>query len=487
MSRIKDLIHKKMPSTAKGKNGQEDHTTLQALKMQLWHNSLTEIKLGFDEVHFYSKRDVTSLIKFVKERLLHRLLLDKHSCLKSIRIGWRLPDFAVGPVLEQLIPLLMQDPIRVSHIHLNLNTWVPEDCLRRIVSCPTIESLDLRAIRVRVPISVVSSSRSDGSLQPFHRNQRFHSEGHNVQIGSNHDPTSNTTPYIDKSIIQIIPFISVNVQCLKLIDCDLNRQHVAVLCDIIRRKLHCLRHLSLRHNRNLDGGFNELFNLHRLKSLDLSLCDLDASDGYWLGKALEQVDSVNQGHGLEKLCLAGNYRMARAIPDLVSLAAIRLKELDCSFCEVHGKLQQQVFGILASSASCTLRSFAMKGTRLHDVSALAECIRSNTSLRRLVLDHPREPLCVNYDGVEQIFSALKENYSIQVLKLDIEKKEGPMNEILVDMEFWLDLNRCGRRAILPDNKDGHKGWQNILAQAAAKDDVNVLFWLVKHGSQRIFH
>lgn len=501
MSRIKDLINKKLPAS-KGKLGKEEPQTLQSLKLKLSRNSLAELKLGFDEVHFHSKRDVQSLITVVKEQFLHRLSIDKHSCLKSIRIGWKLPSFAVGPVLEQLVPLLLQDPVRVTHLQLNLpNVPIPEDCLRRIVSCPTLECLDLRSVKVRVPtgIATSTSTRSDGCLphlspsllrrhdQHDHhqqQQQQHHSESHVAKV--NHANAIATSAddhpaYREENVIHVAACFSLNTKTLKLIDCDLNGQHISVLCAIIRRKMHALQHLSLRHNRDLDGGYKNLFDLRYLKSLDLSLCDLGPDDGYCLGRAVSQLDAANCSNGLEKLSLAGNYRLSATIPDLISSAATRLRELDCSFCDVQGERQAQVFRILASTSDCSLRSFAMQGTRLNDVADLTKLIRTNTSLRRLVLNHPREPVYVDLHGMEQIRSAFKLNYTIQVLKLDVRRR-GQIKEILDDMEFWLELNRCGRRAILQDNNIGSKGWATILAQAAANDDVNVLFWLLRHGA-----
>jgi hypothetical protein len=248
-----------------------------------------------------------------------------------------------------------------------------------------------------------------------------------------------------------------------------------------------------------------------IRSLDLSLCDLDPHDGYWICRAIEQhcpcaaaavtpatatnkdennhinnngknirktSSSSRTNHHLQRLSLAGNYRMSEAIPKLVRLAALRLIELDCSFCDVQGKRQHEVFNILATTPHCTLKSFIMRGTRVNDVTELVNCLRCNISLRQLILDHPREPFPISFSAMERVLEAVKLNYSICVLRLDTYRCEG----ILQDMEFWLELNRCGRQILLQENDQRTKSWSTVLGEAARNDDVNVLYWILKHGS-----
>ena len=94
MGRTKDLI------------GQ--HENLKAIKKKLEQNSLVELRLGFEEGEFRSKRDVQSLVQVIEQKFHHQLSLHKYSCLRSISIGWRLPNFALGPVLQSVIPSLLK-------------------------------------------------------------------------------------------------------------------------------------------------------------------------------------------------------------------------------------------------------------------------------------------------------------------------------------------------------------------------------------------
>ena len=227
-----------------------------------------------------------------------------------------------------------------------------------------------------------------------------------------------------------------------------------------------------------------MFSLPCIKKLDLSLCDLDSHDGVMIAKAMDKhlrcgAESFvsNNNHRLRQLSLAGNYRMTESIPDIVRLASSRLVELDCSFCDVQNKYQGQVFSVLAKAPGCTLHSFSMQGTRITAIDELVNCIHQNTSLRRLLLNHPREPSFVGYSSLKRVAEALADNYHICVLKLDSYKCE----KLWEEMEFWFQLNRCGRRVMLQDNERA-AGWSTILETAANNEDPNVMYWMLKHGS-----
>lgn len=494
-NKLKDRISPSNRNKNKNHHGnntynKEESTTLHVIKSKLALNSLVELRLGFEDNEFYSKRDVRSLIKVIEEQFLYKLSLDKHSCLSSICIGWKLPPFALGPILLHLVPLLLQEPIKITHLQINLrNTPIPEDYLKRIVSWPTLECLDLRSMRVLQPIH-----RQDGGVSDSTTSSTAQNNHHHQYSCSGNDSTSDgilphavhysPSSWKVENVVKIVPYISLSVRKLNLVDCGLRYNHIPELCEVIRRKMHGLQELSLRHNRDLNGGSDHLFALPCIKSLDLSLCDLDPQDGYYIGRAMEahlfdaDKNKSNENHHLKRLCLAGNYRMSEAIPEIVRLSASRLQELDCSFCDVQSKMQRKVFKALATSTNCTIQSFRMQGTRIGDVTELVNCIQNNISLRRLILDHPREPFYVSRAGMERVLDAMKLNYSISLLKLDTYRCE----DLWQDMEFWLQLNRCGRKVLLQENKDQNISWVNVLEMGAKNDDVNVLYWLLKHGS-----
>lgn len=324
------------------KNGPNE--VLQAIITKLERNSLVELRLGFEEGEFRSKRDVQTLIKAVEEKFYHQLSIHKFSPLRSISIGWRLPNFALGPVLQTLIPLFLHDPVRITHLQLilNDNPPIPDGCLRRLLSWHTLECVDLRSVSVRVVAT--SSSR----VQPSPPKQRYlgiASRSHNVK--SKKVGFEESKNWKQENIVNMLPYASPSIKTLKLQCCGINEQHVVKLCEHIKRRMHGLKRLSLRQNFTLDRGYHHLFALRGIKCLDLSLCDLDEKDGYCIERAIEEYGNDD----LKQLCLAGNYRLSKSMAGIVRAGAAKLTHVDCSFCGVGTKTQQEIFDILTEEST----------------------------------------------------------------------------------------------------------------------------------------
>ena len=330
------------------RNGQ--HANLQTIKAKLEQNSLVELRLGFEGGEFRSKRDVESLIQTIQGKFHRQISLHKYSCLKSISIGWKLPNFALGPVLQSVIPNLLQEPVRVKHLQLvlNDNPPIPEGCLRRILSWHSLESLDLRSITIRV-VSVTSPPRTSPPKQPqsTNRKQYFAVRTNNTRskkVGSSSEESRN---WKRANIVDILPYVSSNITTLKLMCCGINKHQIQKICHHIRHRMHSLKRLSLRQNFTMDGGYDELFGLRGIRDLDLSLCDLDHNDGYCISRAIQKSENED----LRELCLAGNYRLSASVSEIIRAGATKLSHMDCSFCEVSTKTQQRIFEILAKEPS----------------------------------------------------------------------------------------------------------------------------------------
>jgi hypothetical protein len=435
----------KLPSLSHSRNQVVLSTPLKNICDKLNKNSLTELKLGFEENEFHSKRDVQQLLKVCKNEYLHKISVDRYSPLRTIRVGWRLPSFVLPILLEQILPLLLSTPY-VKHLQLCLDTWVPESTLAKIVSCNHLETLDLRAMRIQ--IRCVSDPRDNrGRLSV---------------------PSSSGT---DDSILRILPNLSKSITSLGLVDCDLTTPDIPLLAEALRNI--GLSHLSLRLNRRLDGEWKHLLNMG-LQSLDLSLCDLDFHMGFSLARALEKSFAI--GSRLDKFNVAGNYRMAPAVPQLVRVAATQLRHFNCSFCDVQNKLQHEVFDILATAPSCTLRSFHMQATRVVDASSLIKLVQQNRSLQSLVISHPKETFPLSREDLKVLNQTLPLNYHLGHFQFDCERQYWKYRDSL---QFWLQLNKCGRRVLLNDSKG--LSWSMVLARAAQLPDKQVLQWLVRNG------
>lgn len=459
---------------------------LQIMQRKLAQNALTEFKIGFEGDEFRSKRDVQSLINTIQGQYLQKLAMDKISCLESVRIGWRLPRFALAPVLQEVVPMLLQQPARVQTLQLMMfHAWVPLPTMERLVSWHTLETLDLRSIRIRT--RTVSEPRQTvdrgGPLL------RRHGGLHGLSSSASSVGRTKGNALVDLSVddhggiitaddrvLAALPFMSPSIKTLKLVDCDLQVEDMPDLIQILRKKRH-IQLLSLRHNRRLymNGWEQEMLQkMPFLKGLDLSICDLDPIDGIRLARALKDR---NKG-GLKGLCVSGNYRLSEAVPQLVEACATTgVAELNCSFCDVQNQCQHQVFEILATIQPCSLRSLRMQSVRVKDPKPLIRCIELNTSLQRLILDHPREPFDLPSHAMDALLEAVRNNYYLHAFRFD-----PPWNidaKVLEEMGQWMTLNRCGRSILVDDSS---KYWPRVLSNAANLGDPDKFFWILQNGA-----
>jgi hypothetical protein len=444
---------KLLPSLSHSRNQVVLSTPLKHICDKLDKNSLTELKIGFEAGEFNSKRDMKQLLFVCQNEYLHKIKVDRYSPLNSIRVGWCLPAFVLPMFLEQVLPLLLSTNY-VKHLQLCLDTKVPEATLAKIVSCNKLESLDLRAMRIQIPASVPVSITGPTVLRCVSDPRDNRGGGRGLSLhhyggggGVRAAPatprstrsTRSTTDDNDDSILRILPNLSKSITSLGLVDCDLTTSEIPRLAKALQHRntstgCNPLSHLSLRLNRKLDGEWNHLLDIG-LKSLDLSLCDLDLHQGLDLARALETSfmannsntqssnNSNNNNGRLDKLNVAGNYRLAPAVPQLVRVAATQLMHFNCSFCDVQNELQHDVFQILATQPNNTLKSFHMQATRVKDASSLIQCIQQNTSLQSLVIHHPKETFPLSRDDMlTLVHQAMPLNYHLGHFQFDCERQ-----------------------------------------------------------------
>ncbi|KAL3945002.1 MAG: hypothetical protein SGBAC_000923 [Bacillariaceae sp.] len=438
-----------LPQTHKLKPGNVKKVNkFQKLVRSVGQNSLVHLEIGFEPNEIRGKRDLEELIKAVNH-YQQQVVADKYSSLETIRIGWKL-KFALGPILQKALPILLKKPSKIRHLELNLDAAVPAATLEKLIECTTIEKLTLRSI------SILNRSVSD----PSHDRHIFTCD----------------SSWAEDSIVQVLPSLSPTVRKLNLIDCEIQEYQIPRLCDALKKK-RGLQALSLRHNRSLEGGWNELFSLH-VKSLDLSLCDLDPLDGMNIARALKKSRSV------KRLSVAGNYRMTIAIPEITEVAANTLIAFNCSFCDISDDFQSRIFKILAETDKCSIRSLIMQGARMKETEWLIQCLETNKSIQRLELHHPRDsskPIGTN--SLTKIIETVKKNYYLQTLKIDVlhyEKKR------LLEMEFWLNLNQCGRRIILQECQDSStptQGWMEVLRDSGSTGNTDLVYWMLQNGAE----
>jgi hypothetical protein len=449
--------------------------SLQHLQRKLAQNALSEFKIGFENDEFRSKKDVRTLIHTIQEHYLRKLAVDKVSCLEIIRIGWKLPNFALAPILQQVIPLLLKQPAKVQHLQLMINSWVPLPTIKPLVAWHTLETLELQSLRVLTRSAVREHGNRDRGWP--HASTRRSSSSSPTFPGNKTDSSSegDTTESGDDSVLKALPYISPSITTLKLVDCDLTAEHMPDLISILRKRRN-LRCLSFRHNRYLfvDTWLDKLLEkMTFLKALDLSICDLNPVDGMSLANALK----ANPQTGLESLSIAGNYRLGESISEIVYACTLSgIKELECSYCDVSDRVQEVVFDLLATKKHCSLRSLKMQAARITNIPALIRCIEENESLERLLLHHPREPVGVSSHSFSLILDAVRHNHYLTDFQVDLPWKVD--ERVAKELEHWLTLNRCGRSILVNDPR---RTWPNVLAAVNRLGDIDALHWILRSG------
>ena len=473
----------KLPRVLPTRNSssEEPQRRLQHIQLQLSQNALTEFRIGFENDEFRSKKDVESLIRVIEDKYLQRLSIDKFSFLESIQIGWKLPNYALGPVLQQILPMLLQHPAKVRHLQLTIHSWAPLPTIQRLISWPTIETLDLGSLRIQARALNTTSRQhrgvngvcDRGSLSPRHRSA---SPTSTVKTDSSSDDDGKRLG--DNSILHALPYISSSIKTLKLAGCELTVDHMSEAIRVLRTKRN-LKSLSLRNNRRLviDGWLDDLLEeLPFLKVLDLSICDLSPVDGMNLANSIRAHSDCR----LERLNIAGNYRMDESIPEIVDACiSAGLYEVECSHCDISNEIQEAIFDLMATRKPCSLRSLKMQGARISSSAALVRCIEQNESLERLLLNHPRDPFEVSAQNLELFLAAIRNNYYLSSFQIDLPWSYD--KKVLKELEHWLTLNRCGRSILVNDPR---RNWPSVIAAIDGLRDIDTLHWILRMGVEQ---
>jgi hypothetical protein len=470
----------RVPPTRNSSPG-EPQRRLQHIQRQLSQNSLSEFRIGFENDEFRSRKDVESLIHVIEDKYLQRLSLDKFSFLESIQIGWKLPNFALGPVLQQIIPMLLQHPGTVRHLQLTIHSRAPLPTIQRLISWPTLETLDLGSLSIQAcAVNTPGRQRRGtngvcgrGSLSPRHRSA---SPTSTIKTDSSSDDDGKRLG--DYSVLHALPYISSSIKTLKLAGCELTADQMIDTIRILRTKRN-LKSLSLRNNRCLvmNGWLDDLLDeLPFLKALDVSICDLGPVDGMNLANSLRAHSDCR----LERLNIAGNYRLDESIPEIVDACiSAGLSEVECSHCDISNEIQESIFELMATRQPCPLRSLKMQGARISSSSGLVRCIEQNKSLERLILNHPRDPFEVSAQNLELFLAAIRNNYYLCSFQIDL-----PWNydkKVQKELEHWLTLNRCGRSILVEDPR---RNWPTVIAAIDGLRDIDALHWILRRGVEQ---
>eukprot|EP00525_Craspedostauros_australis_P006706 CAMPEP_0198135322 /NCGR_PEP_ID=MMETSP1442-20131203/60531_1 /TAXON_ID= /ORGANISM="Craspedostauros australis, Strain CCMP3328" /LENGTH=489 /DNA_ID=CAMNT_0043796487 /DNA_START=843 /DNA_END=2312 /DNA_ORIENTATION=+ len=453
---------------------------------QLSQQRLKEIKLGMTDAQL-SKYDLPHLITVVRNQPL--------DCLESLRVGWRLKPRDHRLVCKELLPLLLKKA-NLKKMQLILDSWLPSSMQWRFLENNSITEIDIRCTRIQRQVQ--SDPRHNTSFRKFqfqitpahHGHHHKHHQSSSRRHHHHHDNLQDDDAAVcDDNIIQIIPFLPTAADSLRLNDCDIEVEHMGQLIRDLRKRAKVqtpITKLSLRNNRHLDCKSNwikQIFHkLPELESFDISLCDLDDKDGLVLADAIANLPADSR---LNSISIAGNFQISDAVPAIARACAEsgKIRQLECSFCDVQNKNLCTTLNLLAEAPSqCVLRSFVSRGSRIHDEVPLVNCIRNNKSLKSLVLNNPKETSPLPKKAVLAVAEAMEANYNLTQFLIDCELQ---YRKFLKPMHYWLKLNRCGRNVVVNDPLARTEGlpWQTVVVRAATDQDPNVLHWFLRNGLQ----
>jgi hypothetical protein len=425
--------------------------------------------------------------------------------------------------------LVADSPHALRSVRLVLDEWVPAHVLQAMlarhacsleclefhgVSCRTVSRQSVSADSTRSQETAATTSlRSDttaaGRRRRAPRKQRPTKRRGGVALSSllphSHDhskgPSSQQeTPAVRTEAIGMVSVILPHIQSLdsplislKLIDCALVDEDVVRLMQALP-KARPMQLLSVRSNRRLTGkGAAVLLAAAPADcTVDLSLCDFDASDGRAMRDALAQRDDAA---ALTKLSLCGNYQLdAWGLEALVAAPVLRqVRALDLSYCELNEMRTTRVLeGLLVGQQlqqSSVCREVVLQGctvTSVKGCSALCALLASPDSLlRRIVLNDPVETgKYWSTTSLQSMAEAVAKNYDVEDLVLDYLPTQPNAVVWKMLVQPWLNLNRLGRRVVRPGQPISHHEWVDVVHRASTKD-MDTLFWFVRHSAERV--
>jgi hypothetical protein len=272
-------------------------------------------------------------------------------------------------------------------------------------------------------------------------------------------------PISDASMSAIILLAGALQNCQSLRKLKLNRHDLVWTVDECQIKTlmqalenhESLKELSIQGSSCEEAGIRVIADclVHKLEKLDLS-------NHRFGGDRLLGTDylaSHLRGSTLKYLSLAGH----RLLEKEIALLADTLARDDCQLEEV-----------CLTNCSISDKSITNFATRLPQMK----------SLKRLWLhDNP-----FHVEGGTAILNAMEFNFELEQVVVPRGRQE-PMSEIQQDIEYYLLLNRAGRRLLRHGGHVPRSIWPKVLSRVSETKTKEVCFWsAVKERHQdAIFH
>ena len=442
----------------------------------LRRNELTELKLGYRESDFLGASSKATAIEKA---------LRVNTSLQSVSIGWRHSNRKALSVVFRALAR----HAKLRHLQIILNDWIPERVLQLLLvsQAATLQSLDVRATTVLRKTALGRWCCQEENDDKPHYRKNSAACDHNV-------------------VSRVLVRHSVrHLQELHLEDCGVTNTQAVLLVDFLKRKKSTINQLSLRSNRQLGAtGIAAVCQAPVSQKLDLSLCDMDPVAAAALGPAIAARPT-----GLGEFLVCGNYRMGTdALLALVQQdCCSKLSALNLSYCDITDSRCVAILQALLQldPKTTTLQEISLQGSHIaadKAVDCLAQVLQSSLALRVMRLDDPSQRKILSAEQLRTVGTAVQANFCIQELQLDILSMTEMKRIWRDNIDFYLRLNRAGRRVILRDEDSATDSssatiiqnvgapleslpdtdWFDVLERAG--NDFCVLYWIVRNSADR---
>ena len=476
---IPALLEPELKHTESGKLDHSYHpsdpNSLDELCYRLRQNELRILKLGYHESNFLTHKRCG---KKLEEALRY------NTSVTTVSIGWRHSSREALLLVVRAVSRYT----RLQHLQLILDDYLPENLVRSLLQnqSESLITIDIQSLHVRRRF-MTGCLCCDQPEKP-----KATASWHDSLTACDHCVVS-------RAIVDLHTYLP-RLNQLFLQDVGLNDKHAVMLADYlhIRGGVHVL---SVRNNRQLGAhGAAVLCQAPIFERLDLSLCDMNPMTAEAIAPALAGRHSV-----LPELILSGNYRMGPRAIEALTGPIVRniVQKLDLSYCDLT---DSRSVSVLRSLQNSKLQHLCLSGCHVSNemaIDALVQLLRSSgTRLRTLRLDDPHRPSGFSAPQLRQILAALRNNYELEELVVDAMCTNREWTQISKEMDFYLRLNKCGRRILLCRDETATRSkltntkkkasspekldleWIQVLETTQAQDDFDMLYWMVRHSADR---
>ena len=459
---------------------------------------LNELKLCWREPR--TKNESVGLLTKRNVASLERALKKTPSRITRVSVGWK-----HGGDRKSLIKLLQvfineahAPPLQpVDSIELVLAAWVPDSVLVQMLLtyASRLESLHIQATRMKVRTTKPNPLRFKNAYQSVHAVDYVLEEESVAKLFGN--------PKLANAL--------TGLTSLSLVDCDVLDEEVDILVNYLwqRARASAVETLSLRSNRHMSpSALQKLAQAPVSHSLDLSLCDITNSGASALARAFASENRIGWRQRnsvvLKELTISGNYQIdERGFTALYSVVPYQVQHWNMSYCDITENQSLVILEELTTPLSLPtipLQELTLQGLKMHSPAAcqvIQSILRGNRSLTKICISDPKYPTPISVPNLQIIAEGLRYHYGLQELELDMrplkveellskEMEGDEVRQVHDAFQFYLLLNRAGRKMLQNSDQFDKNAWIQALFKARLSGRLDVLYWLLSNSVVYLF-